>query len=117
MVIGGGDSAIESAMLLMDNNEVSLSYRKDSFQRLKPKNREKILKAIEDERIKVFYNTNPVEINEGNVVLKSTADESTQNIENDMVYIFAGGELPSEFLKKIGLKITKKYGEAVLKHK
>lgn len=117
MVIGGGDSAIESAMLLMDNNEVSLSYRKDSFQRLKPKNREKILKAIEDERIKVFYNTNPVEINEGNVVLKSTVDESTQIVDNDMVYIFAGGELPSEFLKKIGLKITKKYGEAVLKHK
>lgn len=116
MVVGGGDSAIESAMLLMDNNEVSLSYRKDSFQRLKPKNREKILKAIEDQKIKVFYNSNPIEINDGNIILKSTVDESTQSVENDMVYIFAGGELPSEFLKKIGLKITKKYGEAVLKH-
>ena len=76
-----------------------------------------VWKASQHDCFKVFYNTNPVEITEGNVILKSTVDDSTKSIENDMVYIFAGGELPSEFLKKIGLKITKKYGEAVLKHK
>jgi len=39
------------------------------------------------------------------------------DLENDLVYIFAGGELPSEFLEKVGIKITKKFGEAILKHK
>jgi hypothetical protein len=38
-------------------------------------------------------------------------------LENDLVYIFAGGELPTEFLQKVGLRITKKFGEALLKHK
>jgi len=38
-------------------------------------------------------------------------------IKNDLIYIFAGGELPTEFLKKVGITITKKFGEAVLKHK
>ena len=31
--------------------------------------------------------------------------------------LLAGGELPTQFLEKIGIKITKKFGEAVLKHK
>ena len=37
-------------------------------------------------------------------------------MENDLVYIFAGGELPTEFLKNAGIEITRKFGEAVLKH-
>ena len=38
------------------------------------------------------------------------------NIANDLVYIFAGGELPTQFLEKAGIKITKKFGETVMKH-
>ncbi len=41
-VVGGGDSAIESALLLADKNRVTLSYRKDVFQRIKPKNSERV---------------------------------------------------------------------------
>ena len=33
-------------------------------------------------------------------------------IKNDYVYIFAGGELPNEFLKSIGIKIERKFGTA-----
>jgi hypothetical protein len=36
-------------------------------------------------------------------------------ITNDLVYIFAGGELPTQFLAKMGIKVTTKFGEAVLK--
>ena len=38
------------------------------------------------------------------------------SIANDLVYIFAGGELPTQFLEKAGIKITKKFGETVMKH-
>jgi len=38
-------------------------------------------------------------------------------LKNDLVYIFAGGELPVQFLKKIGIDITTKYGEKVMKHR
>jgi hypothetical protein len=37
-------------------------------------------------------------------------------LENDLVYIFAGGELPTEFLKKIGIDVSTKRGEVILKH-
>jgi hypothetical protein len=37
-------------------------------------------------------------------------------LKNDFVFIFAGGELPTRFLEMAGIRITKKFGETVLKH-
>jgi len=34
----------------------------------------------------------------------------------DLTYVFAGGILPTSFLEGIGIKITKKFGDALLKH-
>ena len=42
--------------------------------------------------------------------------EETQQIKNDLVYIFAGGELPTGFLQKAGVEITKRFGHIVKKH-
>lgn len=116
MVIGGGDSAVESALLLADNNKVSLSYRNEVFNRLKPKNSEKIKAAIASGSVNVLFKTNPVCINKDSVVLTTDNEGEELYIENDLVYIFAGGELPIEFLQKAGIHITKKFGEAILKH-
>ncbi|HZW38992.1 MAG TPA: NAD(P)-binding domain-containing protein [Ignavibacteriaceae bacterium] len=116
LVVGGGDSAIESALLLADEgNEVTLSYRGESFSRIKPKNLEKINEAERDKKIKVILNSNVLEILDDKVILDINC--ITHELKNDLVYIFAGGELPTKFLEKIGIKITKKYGEAILKAK
>ncbi len=114
IVVGGGDSAIESALLLADKNKVTLSYRSDAFSRLKPVNSQKINAAIASGTIDVRLSSNLLSIDKEDVTL-STGTESIK-FENDLVYIFAGGELPTQFLEKIGITITKKFGEAVLKH-
>jgi len=114
LIVGGGDSAIESALLLMEDNEVSISYRSDKFSRLKPKNLNKITITSRDKKIKLFYNSNVKEIKDKSVILQ--IEEKQKEIDNDLVYIFAGGELPTKFLEKIGIKIDKKFGEAILKH-
>ncbi len=117
LVVGGGDSAIESAILLADeNNQVALTYRNESFSRLKPKNLERINEAISTKKIKVIFNSKIKEIKDTEVVLSKNDTNSEVILKNDLVYIFAGGELPTQFLEKIGIKITKKFGEAVLKH-
>ena len=116
IVVGGGDSAIESALLLADQNKVTLSYRKDVFQRIKPKNSEKIHEAIQKGLLDVRFNTNLISIDKKNVILTNGKENEKIDLKNDLVYIFAGGELPTQFLQKIGLEITKKYGEAILKH-
>lgn len=115
LVVGGGDSAVESALLLADQNRVTLSYRKDKFSRIKPKNREKILDAIENGKIDMKYNTNLTKIEKPKITLKDSNGEEAV-LENDLVYIFAGGELPTQFLRKAGVEITKRFGYTVKKY-
>lgn len=116
MVVGGGDSAVESAMLVMDNNEVILSYRKDKFARIKPKNREKILAAIEQGKIKAMFNSNVVEIKDQSVLIK-TNEEVPVEVANDLVYIFAGGVLPTKFLQDVGIEVKRRFGYTMKKHR
>ena len=115
IVVGGGDSAIESAMLLADQNNVTLSYRGPAFKRIKPKNQERVETAIDAGKIDMQFNSNLTSIHEEYVVLRK--EEGEVELKNDLVYIFAGGELPTQFLQKIGIEITKRFGYALKSHK
>jgi len=117
LVVGGGDAAIESALLLAEQNRVCLSYRGDAFSRLKPSNKEKIEEAISNKSIDVRLNSNVIEIKEDTVLLSIKESDQILELKNDLVFIFAGGELPTQFLEKAGIKITTVKGEAILSHK
>lgn len=116
LVVGGGDSAIESALLLAPQNKVTLSYRSEKFSRLKPKNEAAIKLAIEHNLVSVAFNTNILAIKE-DIVLMSKEGEDDINLRNDLVYIFAGGELPTQFLQNAGVEITKRFGYTIKSHK
>ena len=116
LVVGGGDSAIESALLLTEQNKVTLSYRSNTFSRLKPKNTIAINNAIKNNLLEVLFSSNVVSIEPETILYTKGESEEVYKLENDLVFIFAGGELPIQFLKKIGIEITTKYGEAILKH-
>ena len=116
LVVGGGDSAIESAMLLMENNKVILSYRKDQFARIKPKNKERILKAQTENRIEIVYNSTLAEVKDKCIHLLVKDEHDLKEIDNDLVYIFAGGELPTKFLSNVGIDIQKRFGYIMKKH-
>ncbi len=118
LIVGGGDSAIESALLLTEgDNEIYLSYRGSNFSRLKTKNLEKLNDAVSQRKLKVLFNSDVKEIKDRSVILSMNNNNDLKEIENDLVYIFAGGLLPTSFLEQIGIKITKKFGEAILSHK
>jgi thioredoxin reductase (NADPH) len=116
VVVGGGDSAIESALLLAGQNNVTLSYRNDVFNRIKPKNSVAINEAAEAGKLRLLMKSNLVSIEDEYVNIMTAGGEEPVKVENDLVYIFAGGELPTQFLEKAGIKITRKFGETVLKH-
>jgi len=116
IVVGGGDSAIESAILLADKNKVTLSYRSSAFSRLKPRNKQAIEEMISAKKVNLLLNSNLVSIEENDVKIKIGNEREPKLLENDLVYIFAGGELPTQFLKNVGIEITTKFGEAILKH-
>ncbi len=115
LVVGGGDSAIETAMMLAGQNKVTLSYRADKFARLKPKNLERINAAIANKELEVWFNTNVKEIQEKVVFLTDEKDDILR-LENDLAYIFAGGELPIPFLQSAGIEIAKRFGYTVKSH-
>jgi thioredoxin reductase (NADPH) len=115
LVVGGGDSAVESALLLKDKNTVTLSYRKEQFARIKPKNAERIAQAIAKKEIDVLFNSEVVSINPTDVLI-AFEDGDSKTIKNDLVYIFIGGELPISFLQNAGIKITKRFGQIVKKY-
>jgi thioredoxin reductase (NADPH) len=103
LVVGGGDSAIEAAMGLADQrgNRVSLSYRRDGFSRIKERNARRVDDYIRRRRIRVVFQSQPVEIRPESVVLD--VDGKVGEIPNDFTWIFAGGTAPSAFLEKIGV--------------
>ena len=49
----------------------------------------------------MLFNSSPVEFRQDSVVLNVNGAEQT--LPNDFVWIFAGGEPPTAFLKKIGV--------------
>ncbi len=116
IVVGGGDSAVESALLLAGQNHVILSYRSEAFNRIKPQNSVLLNKAVEEGKLEVRMNTNLVSIGEKTISLSSVTDGQVSELQNDLVFIFAGGELPTQFLQNAGITITKKFGEIVMKH-
>jgi thioredoxin reductase len=66
--------------------------------------------------MEVLFNSNITGI-ENEFVNLSVKDRPEElKLKNDQVYIFAGGELPTQFLEKAGIKITRKFGETVMKH-
>jgi thioredoxin reductase (NADPH) len=106
LVVGGGDSAVEAAVGLASQpgNTVTLSYRREGFVRLKEKNEERINELLKSKKVAAMFNSNVGEIKPKSVILVSQ-DGTKSEIPNDFVFIFAGGELPTELLKKAGVRL------------
>lgn len=116
LVVGGGDSAIESALLLTEENHVILSYRNEVINRIKPLNKIALDKAVSEGKIEVKLSSDLLSIEDNHIILSVGKEGEKMTIKNDLVYIFAGGELPTQFLEKTGIRIEKKFGETVMKH-
>lgn len=110
LVVGGGDSALEAALAISEQpgTEVALSYRGEVFGRVKPKNRTRLDEAQAGGQIRVMLNTNVTRITPHSVMLDD-AGESV-DLPNDAVIISAGGVLPIDLLKKVGIRFETKHG-------
>jgi thioredoxin reductase len=103
LIVGGGDSAVEAALglAMQRGNKVTLSYRKDAFARIKERNAQKLREFQSSGKVRVIFNSIPLEFKEQSVILDAGGD--VQEMANDYVWIFAGGIAPNDFLKGIGI--------------
>lgn len=110
LVVGGGDSALECALMLADAGaHVTLSYRQKNITRAKPRNRQRIEAAINNRQIRVLLPSQVKAITPEAVRLEINGAE--KSIPNDAVIVMAGGILPFEFLKETGIAMRTLRGE------
>ena len=111
VVVGGGDSAVEAALALAEQpgNEVLMSYRGASFRRIKPKNHERVEAAVSAGRLDILWSTRLLRIEPDAVTYRNGGAPET--LRNDYTFIFAGGELPTKFLRDCGVEIETRFGK------
>jgi len=103
LVVGGGNTAAETAIALSDKNDVELSYRREKFFRINDVNLSHLEKKEKEGKIKLLMATNIEELRPENGKVKVIFKEGFDRVY-DQVYYCLGGSSPSGFLKKIGVK-------------
>jgi thioredoxin reductase (NADPH) len=112
LVVGGGDSAVEAALALSEQQgtEVTLSYRSAAFSRIKQKNRLALDQAQRAGTVRVELESTVKDIGAAELRLQTKAGEQT--LRNDAVVVCAGGLLPTPLLQKAGIRFATKHGSA-----
>ena len=132
LVVGGGDSALETAIALKTSGaNVTLSYRGKELSRAKPENIEKVtalaagaeqnaqverptvkgatpamtegLQQSKTGGLKLAFGTEVTRIEPERVFLKNGTDSE---LPNDVVFTMLGREAPLDFLRRSGLRIA-----------
>ena len=104
LVVGGGDSASEYCQYLHQvGNEVTISYRKDSFSRMNEINLESLTTLSAQNKISLKLNSSITSIEDENGKPKvKFADNETELF--DFIVYALGGSTPENFLKLIGIE-------------
>jgi glycine/D-amino acid oxidase-like deaminating enzyme len=89
---------------------VILCYRGDAFSRAKPRNRERIAAAEKSGRLRVLLRSEVRRIEANRVVIDS--DGRDVDFSNDAVIVSAGGILPVDLLRSVGIAVETKHGTA-----
>jgi thioredoxin reductase/Pyruvate/2-oxoacid:ferredoxin oxidoreductase delta subunit len=110
VVVGGGDSALEAALDISaePGTTVTLSYRGAAFSRVKIKNRKRLEDAIAQNRLTQLLESQVINITPKEIQMRR--GEEDMLLPNDAVIVCAGGELPTPFLKKIGIMVDMRKG-------
>lgn len=104
LVVGGGDSAVEAALGLAEQpgNVVAISYRKQSFFRLKSRNESRIAEAVRSGAVNALFESEVVAIQDADVLVRTKVG-LVESLANDDVFVFAGGTPPTEVLAASGV--------------
>jgi thioredoxin reductase/Pyruvate/2-oxoacid:ferredoxin oxidoreductase delta subunit len=108
LVVGGGDSAVESAIGLarQEGTTVTISYRGEAFTRIKARNAEKLDAAARDGRLEVLLRSEVREIRDDVVLLD--CEGVPRVVPNDDVVVRIGGEAPFTLLEQLGVRLVTK---------
>lgn len=105
LVVGGGDSALESAVALSDSGaHVTLSYRGATFDRPKQENVEGVARVEAARAVRVIMSSEVKAIRSDavDVVVEGGRPET---LPNDVVFVMVGRDAPLSFFRRSGVAI------------
>jgi thioredoxin reductase/ferredoxin len=115
-IVGGGNAAVEAAQQLGKmnlRNQVVLLVRGDVLDRCNEENRLLIEKMQQQRLVDIWYQSAVKEIQPEHLTIDRQGKEVRLN--NDFLFIFAGAEMPNQYLMSLGIQIEKKFGEGLSK--
>lgn len=101
IVVGAGDSAVEIALALADENRVSLIVRGPEIVRAKDSLVREVLSRTSNGSLTVHYSARVRRVRPGEVDLEVRGDHVTTPA--DLVFVKIGADPPRRFLEKIGV--------------
>lgn len=107
LVVGGGNSAVEYAIDLAQNNDVTLCYRRETFSRLNDINLEDIQNAFKNGSIKAKLGIDITSVEDENTKAKINFTDGSVEIYDRIIYAI-GGSTPIDFLQKCLIKVDEK---------
>jgi len=111
LVVGGGNSAVEAALTLAEQNKVTLSYRGKEFSRLFKDNARKLAEAEAAGRIEVIRESAVRTFGDKTCTLAIGGDRgrTSRELPCDHAFVLVGAEAPAAFLKSLGLRLENEW--------
>jgi thioredoxin reductase/polyferredoxin len=117
LVVGGGNSAVEAAITLSQQNKVYLSYRGSEFSRIFKDNERQLNEAIAAGKIEPILNSNVSEFGEREATLKINrgGSDEIRKIPYTHAFVLVGADVPRQFLKSLGLKMENEWEGSIMR--
>ncbi|MEK7066082.1 MAG: NAD(P)/FAD-dependent oxidoreductase [Patescibacteria group bacterium] len=112
LVIGGGNSAVETALELSLDNNVTMLVRKPTLaEAVTERNRVELEKEIANGAVEIFYNSNAISFNGNEVTMdldvQPLGEQGRTVVESfDIIYINIGYEKPSAWLESLSIALA-----------
>ncbi|MGH9718824.1 MAG: NAD(P)-binding domain-containing protein [Bryobacteraceae bacterium] len=103
LVVGGGNSAVEAALSLSEQNSVVLSYRGKEFTRVFKDNARRLRAAVAAGRIRLLVESTVEGFDDGSCSLKVGAE--LVRLPYDHAFVLVGADAPTEFLRSLGIRM------------
>ena len=112
LIVGGGNSAVEAALVLGEKNRVTLSYRKKEFSRLFKDNARLLQESMDVGRIQPIFNSEVLGFHDQNYELERRDAPAKATVEKrpfDHAFVLIGAELPVGFLRSVGVRLENEW--------
>lgn len=111
VVVGGGNSAVEAALALAEQNHVTLSYRGSSLVRVFRENLRRLAQAVAAGRVRVIYRSRVAKFGERTCTLEIEEQGTRRTLEvpYDHAFVLIGAEAPADFLRSLGIRMENEW--------